>query len=114
MHIGKKIKLLRQFRGLTQEDLAEKINKTRALVSHIEQTGKANYYTLQLITQVLNTNEEELELVGSTDKPYENPETDTKVEMLEEKLEQYKSENKMLKDMISSQKKLIQLLEKTK
>jgi transcriptional regulator with XRE-family HTH domain len=40
MHTGKKIKLLRNIKNITQEELAEKINKTRALVSHIEKTGK--------------------------------------------------------------------------
>ena len=61
MYIGKKIKLLRTMRGLTQEELAKKINKTRALVSYSEQTGKINHYTLQAILKALGVSEEEFE-----------------------------------------------------
>ena len=41
-------------RGWSQEDLAEKVNKTRPLISHIEITGKVNSYTLNRICKVLN------------------------------------------------------------
>jgi transcriptional regulator with XRE-family HTH domain len=40
MLTGKKIKLLRQIHGYTQEELASIIGRTRALVSHIEQSDK--------------------------------------------------------------------------
>ena len=46
-HLGKKIKKIRAFNGMTQEELALAINKTRSMVSHIERTGEANYYTLK-------------------------------------------------------------------
>jgi len=53
MHIGKRIKLARVARGWTQEDLAQKIGKTRPLISHIEKTGEASGLTLRLIYEAL-------------------------------------------------------------
>lgn len=53
-HIGFKIKKFRQVSGLTQDELAKAINKTRSMVSHIERTGEANYYTLNDIASILN------------------------------------------------------------
>ncbi len=55
MHLGKIIKKLRIHAELTQQQLAESIGKTKALVSHIENTGKVNYYTLQQIATALHT-----------------------------------------------------------
>jgi transcriptional regulator with XRE-family HTH domain len=46
---------------MTQQDLADKINKERPLISHIETTGKVNYYTLQSICKALQTTPDELE-----------------------------------------------------
>ena len=54
MNLGKKIKMARQFRGLTQDQLAEKIGKTRPLISQIEVNGKVNAYTLQKICDELD------------------------------------------------------------
>ncbi|MBP7931574.1 MAG: helix-turn-helix transcriptional regulator [Chitinophagaceae bacterium] len=60
-HLGQKIKRLRAYRGLTQEDLARSLGKTRSLVSFFERTGNINKYTLQEISNLLNTTPEELE-----------------------------------------------------
>jgi transcriptional regulator with XRE-family HTH domain len=60
MHIGEKIKMARRIRSLTQDELGNKINKTRAAVSFIEQTGKVNHFTLKAILKVLNISEEDL------------------------------------------------------
>ncbi len=43
-------------KGITQAEIAEKINKTRALVSHIEQSGQVNYFTLSAIATALEIN----------------------------------------------------------
>jgi transcriptional regulator with XRE-family HTH domain len=56
MHLGLKIKFARMVKGITQAELAEKINKTRALVSHIEQSGQVNYFTLSAIATALEVN----------------------------------------------------------
>lgn len=61
MHLGLKIKIARIAKGLTQEDLAVQVNKTRPLISHIEQTGKVNIYTLHKICEVLGTTPEDLQ-----------------------------------------------------
>ena len=54
LHLGKQIKIARITKGITQQDLADKINKTRPLISSIEQTGRVNIYTLKQICQVLD------------------------------------------------------------
>ena len=46
MHIGLQIKLARIAKGLTQQELAERIFKARPLISHIEQKGEVNERTL--------------------------------------------------------------------
>jgi transcriptional regulator with XRE-family HTH domain len=53
MHLGLRIKVARISRKITQAELAERINKTRPLISSIEQTGKVNFYTLKKICDVL-------------------------------------------------------------
>jgi len=60
-HLGTRIKKLRAINGMTQEELATAINKTRSMVSHIERTGEANYYTLKEIAQVLKVSVAKLE-----------------------------------------------------
>jgi transcriptional regulator with XRE-family HTH domain len=54
MHIRLQIKLARIAKGLTQQDLAVRIFKTRPLVSHIEQKGEVNEKTLADIKKVLD------------------------------------------------------------
>lgn len=115
MQIGRKIKLLRALKGLSQEDLAAKINKTRGLISYIEQTDKVNPHTLSLILRVFDMSAEDFERFDAKDalRPYKQPGRD-EVSLLKERLEHYQKENKALKDAIQSQKKLIKVLEKKK
>lgn len=61
MHIGLRIKIARISKGLKQEELAERINKTRPLISSIEQTGKVSHYTLKKICEVLGVQIHEIE-----------------------------------------------------
>ncbi len=113
MHTGKKIKLLRNIKNITQEDLAEKINKTRALVSHIEKTGKVNHYTLLNILKVFKINEAEFETFNEEKAVKKTPaEYELKVEtnILNDKVEYYQNENKLLREIIESQKELIKNL----
>jgi transcriptional regulator with XRE-family HTH domain len=119
MHLGNTIKILRTVAGLNQGDLAEKINKTRSLVSHIEQTGKVNYYTLQLIAKALNTTVQALEQY-SEDNPKSSKQPNINsfspsINNLTIGMDELKIENQLLKDeILALQKKVILLLEEKK
>ncbi len=63
-HIGLKVKLARISKGLSQLELAQKIGKTRSLVSHVEQTGRVSLNTLIEISKALGIPTEELGVVG--------------------------------------------------
>jgi transcriptional regulator with XRE-family HTH domain len=103
MHIGVKIKIARITKGYTQEQLAEKINKTRPLVSHIEQTGKVNAYTLKKICQVLEISQADLENeVSEPNSHYhkENASAASEIRRLKEELA-------TVKDLVNMQKEVI-------
>ncbi len=116
MHVGEKIKLLRTLRKLSQTELAEKINKTRALVSNIEKSGKVNHYTLKKILSVLNVTMEEFEMLES-DKiiliPKEiNYYIENEIKQLKEKLNYYQKANETLQELVDAQKIIINSLKK--
>jgi len=103
MHIGTKIKIARITKGLTQEGLAEKINKTRPLVSHIEQTGKANIYTLKKICNVLD-----LDITEIQNEIFEPRINHVKEEAtLKTEIRRLKEEISILKELVQSQKDMI-------
>jgi transcriptional regulator with XRE-family HTH domain len=103
-HIGQKIKRLRAFKGLTQEDLATKIGRTRSLISYIERTGNINKQTLKEIILILESNPEEFEL-KSVDFLISNK--DAKKEMTDTPTNAYEILIRELKDEISYLKKII-------
>jgi transcriptional regulator with XRE-family HTH domain len=112
-HLGQKIKRLRAYRGLTQEDLARSLGKTRSLVSFFERTGNINKYTLQEISTLLNTTPEELENdkvhmspAEHSDKTYAGPE--------EKLISQLQQEIVFLKETIHQQLQLLKELSKSK
>lgn len=113
MHVGRKIKLVRIAKGLTQQGLADKIGKTRPLVSSIEQTGIVNVHTLRDICKALDIDQEEVDQIGSINDPM-FPYSGKKIKEIEEQLraeiKKLKSENEMLKDLAESQKDLIKFL----
>ena len=119
MHLGEKIKKVRQLRSLTQETLGRKINLTRSAISFIEQNGKVNHQTLLNILKALNISEEDLinfdhraillrETLTNSDK-YKT-ENDT----LKAKIESLTKEINTMRVLIKSQMKLIAILEKQK
>jgi|ERR1043166_1722732 transcriptional regulator with XRE-family HTH domain len=113
MHLGRKIKIARVTKGLTQQELADKIGKTRPLVSSIEQTGKANYYTLLEICKVLNLDAAELQAgTVSEDNIEKYQNVKQKTEELTLRIERLLEENKLLKELVESQKQLISQLQK--
>lgn len=106
-HLGKRLKKIRAFNGMTQEELAKAINKTRSMVSHIERTGEANYYTLKEIAKVLNMSVEQL---TDTDQPEHlvfEPSSTNSLSAQEELVSQLKQEIVFLKDTIQNQWKLL-------
>lgn len=92
--------MARMAAGLNQDELAEKINKSRPLVSHIEQTGKVNYHTLKKICKVLDIDITLLES-GMYEPGAKNEENyKSEVKRLEEEIV-------LLKDLVQSQKEVI-------
>ena len=76
-HLGNKIKRIRSFKGITQNQLSEMIGKTRSLVSFLERTGVVNKYTLQKIVHALNTTVEEIENLESVNENKSTPNLET-------------------------------------
>lgn len=97
-------------RGWSQTELAEKIHKTRTLISHIESLGKVHPETLKQILHVLETNEEELEYLAKPPTANQNSSTKDllhRIALLEE-------ENYHLREISKLQKDLILLLQNKK
>src|SRR6186713_1485882 len=108
MHIGLKIKMVRISKGISQQELADMINRTRPLVSHIEQTGKVNDRTFDLICKSLKISERELEgFVNEPRVPYKNHKMNAS-DVFDE-VDKLKEENRILKELVQSQKEIIEL-----
>lgn len=114
-HLGHKLKRIRGLLGISQEELARSIGKTRSLVSHLEITGNINKYTLQEIAEALKIDPETIEKFGSDnigniikDKNANKQATDK----LQETISQQREEIKELKATIKEQWKTIQNLSK--
>lgn len=113
MHAGKKIKIIRAIKGLSQQELAEKVGRTRALISHIELTGKVNHYTLVQILRVFKMTEEDFEKYHPKEsmKLYSEEELKEEYKELKEKFGALEKERDMLRDLVDSYKKYIRKLE---
>lgn len=94
-------------RGLSQNELALKINKTRPLVSHIEQTGKANHYTLLAISKALGIQLEEIENIVNEPK---KGNAKAQKSNQENEIQRLKDEIDLLKSLAESQEDVIKLL----
>ena len=112
MNIGKKIKVLRAEKGMSQQELADLINKTRALISHIEVTSKVNYFTLREISEALDvsvdyfTEDLSQDVLNESKNDYSS---------LSERVTKVERENVLLNEIISNQKEIIiQLKDKLK
>jgi transcriptional regulator with XRE-family HTH domain len=123
-HIGLKIKRIRAFKGMKQEDLATAIGRTRSLISHFERTGNINQYTLQEIAEVLDVDLNQLEqpdlilplkITSDPQKTYRKKQNSVSSETgLELIIENMKSEIHHLRDTIQHQWKLLHELAKNK
>jgi transcriptional regulator with XRE-family HTH domain len=108
MHTGQKIKMLRKLLGITQDQLAEKINKTRPLVSGIEKTGQGHPYTIVSICKALKIKPEQLEQFDEQSIRRfisGKPETDKK------EMEALLREMDLLKDLVKSKQDQINMLQ---
>ena len=116
-HLGQKIKRLRAFKGMTQEDLAAALGKTRSLVSYFERTGNINSYTLQEITLILGSNPEELELLENGENHNGHPDQKSNGSnngALQKLVDQQKAEILFLRETINYQRQLLNELSKGK
>lgn len=114
-HTGKSIKRWRGFKGMTQQDLADAIGKTRSLVSHFERTGQINKYTLKEVADAMGLKVEELENIDEAGlrNAKEEAQSYTKTSN-EELVVQLNNEIKYLRETIDRQWKLINDLSKSK
>ncbi|XZF15910.1 helix-turn-helix domain-containing protein [Chitinophagaceae bacterium MMS25-I14] len=74
--IGENIKSLRKFFDLTQEHLAEKVNKSRTWLSKVENGGKIHEDMLQVIATKLHLTVEQLENAEEVRKMLEGQATE--------------------------------------
>lgn len=101
MHLGLKIKVARLSKGLSQQELAQKINKTRPLISHIEQTGRVNSYTLIAISEVLGVSLDDIDNI--INEPDSQSFTDSTIKRMQDEIS-------LLKALVESQEQTILLL----
>ncbi len=110
-HLGEKLKKIRVLHGMSQEDLAKAIGKTRSLISHLETSGNINKYTLQEIAAAL-----EIDIATIENFNYENAnvvrELDPTTEYNKDEIQKLKQEIIDLKATIKEQWKVIQNLTK--
>ncbi len=105
MHLGRQIRMARTFRGMSQEDLAEAISKTRSLISAIERKGRVNSATFNDILKALEMTQEEFFEKFAEERPgYQSK--------LEEENESLRKEIEQLQKLVSVQQDLIDLLKK--
>ena len=110
-HLGEKLKKIRVLHGMSQEDLAKAIGKTRSLISHLETSGNINKYTLQEIatalkietTAIENFNYENVNILRD-----QNPNTGYN----KDEIQRLKEEITDLKATVKEQWKIIQNLTK--
>ena len=108
MHIGQKIKLIRSLQGFTQEQLADKINKTRPLISTIERTGQGHPTTIADICKALKTNPFQL---ASFDEKSIRQFIAGKTEPDKKEVDALHRELELLKDLVKSKQEQINMLQ---
>jgi transcriptional regulator with XRE-family HTH domain len=108
MHIGEKIKLIRKLQGLTQDQIAEKIHRTRNLVTQIEKTGEGHPNTIANICKALKIKPDQLE---SFDEKSIRQFIAGKTEPDVKEVESLKRELELLKDLVKSKQDQINMLQ---
>jgi len=108
MHIGEKLKMVRNILGMTQDEVAEKINRSRPMIGIIEKTGQGHPLTISAICKVLKVKPEQLEHLEEKDiKDFltgkSNPE---KIQM-----DHLQKENNLLTELLRARDEKIRMLE---
>ncbi|MCC6684362.1 MAG: helix-turn-helix domain-containing protein [Bacteroidia bacterium] len=93
---------------MTQQDLAEKINKTRPLISSVEQTGQVSIYTLRKICDVLGLDPYEIE--KNTEEDSSGSLSKKEESKLVEKINSLEKQILRLEELVESQKDVIKML----
>ena len=106
------MKKIRSFKGLTQEQLATKIGKSRPLISFFERTGNINKYTLQEIIQALDINLEVFDEMETDTTMVKGIEIFSKSQSKDFAIISLEKENEFLKATIQAQQKIIEDLVK--
>ena len=110
-HLGEKLKKIRALHGMSQEDLAKAIGKTRSLISHLETSGNINKYTLKEIASALKIDTATIENFN-----YENAnvvrDLDSTTEYNKDEIQKLKEDIIDLRATIKEQWKVIQNLTK--
>jgi transcriptional regulator with XRE-family HTH domain len=113
MHLGEKVRILRAINQISQEELADKIGRTKALISQIENTGKGSYYTIEAIAKAFHMTVDQLKNFESKPqkilKEYEILSTtyEANVRELEKKIESLSNENQLLRQTLEAHRSLI-------
>jgi transcriptional regulator with XRE-family HTH domain len=107
MHLGLKLKILRLSKGITQEELADQVHKTRPLISNIEQKGKVGYQTLRDICKVLGVSPDEIMNEMNEPREYYEP---LRPHKQNESIVQFQKEIEQLQLLVKSQYEVIQFL----
>lgn len=114
-HAGTRLKKIRAVKGLTQEQLAEKIGKTRSLISFFERTGNINKYVAGEIAEALGIDAAIFEDNGTGQFIEEHiPQLTTRQIPIQTLLDQHQEEIKFLRETINHQWQLLNELSKRK
>ena len=112
MHIGKKIRLARAVKEMTQQELADKIGKTRPLISQIESTGKVKIRTLKMICKVLDLDPDDPDFNAFFEEslPYTRSGKQKKEIAQLKDIKSLERENAALRELVEAQRDLIEQL----
>lgn len=114
-HAGTRLRKIRAVQGLTQDELAEKIGKTRSLISYFERTGNINKYVMGELAEALGIDATLLEDNGTAHSIEDQiTPSSTKQIPLQTLIDQHQEEVKFLKDTINHQWQLLHELSKRK
>ncbi|MBI3511098.1 MAG: helix-turn-helix transcriptional regulator [Bacteroidetes bacterium] len=114
MHIGKKIKLARVAKGLTQEALAKRIHKARPLISHIEKSGNVSSETLKDIFRVLDVSENSIDNIVEEKAGIFTKGKPGSTEYYRNEIEKLQRQIELLMQLLETQKELIAKMRKKK